>query len=63
MPFYFLKHFALSLFNNKKEITMNSKSLEVKRRFIKDKIIIGIDLAKKKHKAVILDTAGIPICG
>lgn len=42
---------------------MNSKSLEVKRRFIKDKIIIGIDLAKKKHKAVILDTAGIPICG
>ena len=41
---------------------MNSKSLEVKRRFIKDKIIIGIDPAKKKHQAVILDTAGIPIC-
>ena len=41
---------------------MNSKSLEVKRHFIKDKIIIGIDPAKKKHQAVILDTAGIPIC-
>lgn len=41
---------------------MNTKSLEVKRRFIKDKIIIGIDPAKKKHQAVILDTAGIPIC-
>jgi len=41
---------------------MNSKSLEVKRHFIKDKIIIGIDPAKKKHQAVILDTAGIPVC-
>jgi len=41
---------------------MNSKSLEVKRHFIKDKIIIGIDPAKQKHQAVILDTAGIPIC-
>ena len=41
---------------------MNSKSLEVKRHFIKDKIIIGIDPAKKKHQAVILDTDGIPIC-
>lgn len=28
---------------------MNSKSFEVKRHFIKDKIIIGIDPAKKKH--------------
>ena len=36
------------------EITMNSKSLEVKRHFIKDKLIIGIDPAKKKHQAVIL---------
>lgn len=41
---------------------MNSKSLEVKRYFIKDKIIIGIDPTKKKNQAVILDTAGIPIC-
>ncbi len=41
---------------------MNSKSLEVKRHFIKDKIIIGIDPAKKKHQAVILDTSGIPVC-
>ena len=41
---------------------MNSKSLEVKRHFIKDKLIIGIDPAKKKHQAVILDTSGIPIC-
>ncbi len=41
---------------------MNSKSLEIKRHFIKDKIIIGIEPAKKKHQAVILDTAGILIC-
>ena len=41
---------------------MNSKSLEVKRHFIKDKVIVGIDPAKKKHQAVILDTAGIPVC-
>lgn len=41
---------------------MNSKSLEVKRHFIKDKVIIGIDPAKKKHQAVMLDLAGIPIC-
>ena len=41
---------------------MNSKSLQMKRHFIKDKIIIGIDPAKKKHQAVVLDTAGIPIC-
>jgi len=40
---------------------MNSKSLEVKRHFIKNKVIIGIDPAKKKHQAVIIDTAGIPI--
>ena len=33
------------------EITMNSKSLEVKRHFIKDKIIIGIDPAKHKRQA------------
>lgn len=41
---------------------MNSKSLQTKRHFIKDKVIIGIDPAKKKHQVIILDTVGIPIC-
>ena len=41
---------------------MQSTTLQTKRHFIKDKIIIGIDPAKKKHQAVMLDTAGIPIC-
>ena len=41
---------------------MRSKTLEMKRHFIKDKLIIGIDPAKKKHHAIILDRAGIPIC-
>lgn len=41
---------------------MNSKTLRTKRHFIKDKVIVGIDPAKKNHQAIILDTAGIPIC-
>ena len=40
---------------------MNSKSLEAKRHFINGKTIIGIDPAKKKHQAVIIDSVGVPI--
>ena len=38
---------------------MNSKSLEAKRHFINGKTIIGIDPAKKKHQAVIIDSVGV----
>jgi transposase len=40
---------------------MNSKSLETKRHFINGKTIIGIDPAKKKHQAIIIDPVGVPI--
>lgn len=40
---------------------MNSKSLEAKRHFINGKTIIGIDPAKKKHQAFIIDSIGVPI--
>jgi transposase len=40
---------------------MNSKSLEAKRHFINGKTIVGIDPAKKKHQAVIIDSVGVPI--
>ena len=37
------------------------KSLEAKRHFINGKTIIGIDPAKKKHQAFIIDSIGVPI--
>ena len=40
---------------------MNPKSLEAKRHFINGKTIIGIDPAKKKHQAFIIDSIGVPI--
>ena len=41
---------------------MNSKSLEVKRHFVNNKIIIGIDPGKKNHQAIIINSMGIPLC-
>jgi len=40
---------------------MNSQSLEAKRHFINGKIIIGIDPAKLKHQATIIDSIGVPV--
>ena len=40
---------------------MNTQSLETKRHFINDKVIIGIDPAKKNHQAIVIDSMGIPI--
>lgn len=40
---------------------MNTQSLETKRHFINDKIIIGIDPAKKSHQAIVIDSIGVPI--
>ena len=40
---------------------MNSKSLEAKRHFINGKTIIGIDPAKNKHQAFIIDSIGVAI--
>lgn len=41
---------------------MNSKRIKEKRHFISDKIIIGIDPAKRNHQAMIIDELGIPFC-
>lgn len=40
---------------------MSYKALQIKRHFIADKTIIGIDPAKQKHQAVILDSQGIQV--
>lgn len=40
---------------------MNSQSLEAKRHFINGKTIIGIDPAKLKHQATIIDSIGVPV--
>ena len=42
-------------------MTKKFKALQIKRQFISDKIIIGIDPAKKKHQAAIVDKYGLPI--
>ena len=42
-------------------MTKKFKALQIKRQFISDKIIIGIDPAKKKHQAVIVDVHGLPV--
>lgn len=41
---------------------MNSKRIKEKRHFISDKIIIGIDPAKRNHQAMIINELGIPFC-
>jgi transposase len=40
---------------------MKLQNLEMKRHFISDKIIIGIDPSKKKHQAMIINEKGIPM--
>jgi len=40
---------------------MKLQNLEMKRHYISDKFIVGIDPAKHKHQAMILDPKGIPI--
>ena len=42
-------------------MTKKFKALQIKRQFISDKIIIGIDPAKKKHQASIINHYGLPI--
>ncbi len=42
-------------------IPMQTRQLQTKRRFIQGKTIIGIDPAKGKHQAALLDKDGLPI--
>ena len=42
-------------------MTKKFKALQIKRQFIMNKIIVGIDPAKKKHQAAVIDTYGLPI--
>jgi transposase len=42
-------------------MTKKFKALQIKRQFISDKIIIGIDPAKKKHQAAIINSYGLPM--
>jgi transposase len=42
-------------------MTKKFKALQIKRQFISDKIIIGIDPAKKKHQAAIINIYGLPM--
>lgn len=42
-------------------MTKKFKALQIKRQFISDKIIIGIDPAKKKHQAAIVNNYGLPM--
>jgi transposase len=45
----------------RKELIMNLQNLEMKRHFVSDKIIIGIDPCKKKYQAMIINEKGIPM--
>lgn len=40
---------------------MKLQSLETKRHYISDKFVVGIDPAKEKHQAMVLDPKGIPV--
>lgn len=40
---------------------MKLQNLEMKRHYISDKFIVGIDPAKNKHQAMVLDPKGLPI--
>ncbi|HEM49332.1 MAG TPA: IS110 family transposase [Caldithrix sp.] len=42
-------------------MTKKFQALQIKRQFISDKIIIGIDPAKNKHQAAIINHYGLPI--
>jgi len=42
-------------------MTKKFKALQIKRQFISDKLIIGIDPAKRKHQAAIINHYGLPI--
>jgi len=42
-------------------MTKKFKALQIKRQFISDKIIIGIDPGKNKHQAAIINHYGLPI--
>jgi transposase len=49
------------MFINRKEFIMQENPKQMKRHFIQDKIIIGIDPSKKKHQAIIINTFGDPM--
>ena len=59
----FYANFLFSSPLKKKGIFMTKKfkALQIKRQFISDKIIIGIDPAKKKHQAAIINSYGLPM--
>ena len=40
---------------------MNMKLFQEKKRFIHDKIVVGIDPGKEKHQAIALDSLGTPL--
>jgi transposase len=40
---------------------MSYAALQMKRRLVADKVIVGIDPAKKKHQATVIDTHGIQL--
>jgi len=40
---------------------MKLQNLKMKRHFVSDKFVVGIDPAKQKHQAMILDPKGIPV--
>ncbi len=41
---------------------MNTKIIEEKRHFVYNKVIIGIDPAKRNHQAMMINELGIPYC-
>ena len=40
---------------------MKLQNLEMKRHYVSDKFVVGIDPAKHKHQAMVLDPKGIPV--
>lgn len=40
---------------------MKFKGLQVKRRFVSGKIVVGIDSSKRSHTAYMLDEKGLPL--
>jgi transposase len=45
----------------RKEQHMKLQTLETKRHFVSGKFVVGIDPAKNKHQAMVLDSAGVPL--
>ena len=54
-------YFFLPFINDWHTFDTKLQNLEMKRHYVSDKFIVGIDPAKHKHQAMVLDPKGIPV--